>query len=162
MENAAEKFIFVVYHHPSLSVHPSYSWEEKKEFQNRIRPLLFNYQNKITAVLNGHVHMASLLKFNSLPIVVAGAGVDLVPPKPVDNNQQRIHVSTQWIYNEMSPHWVKLFIDDSAKNQAKLEFIKAQTDERVFSIEFSPLSHRSPIGLNAAASGKITRRGEER
>jgi hypothetical protein len=116
-----ERFIFVVYHHPSLTLSKGNNWREKEEFHNYIRPILFKYRGKITAVINGHDHSAALYHFNDLPVIVSGATHGVREPGTPNNIQEKIQVRTNWVY-DMTPHWVKMTVEDDFVH---LEFVRA-------------------------------------
>ena len=126
MQAVSEPVVLVMYHHPSLSVTDDHEWKDRKKFQVRIRPLLFQYRAKITAVLNGHDHMASLITFNDLPIVVAGASMQAREPSPRRDVQEGIEVRSRWLF-EQAPYWVALRTD-AATGSASVRFIRAKDD----------------------------------
>ena len=73
-ELQAAQMIFVVFHHPSLTVaHNGHIWTEKKAFQQAVRPIFAKYRAKITALIVGHDHLASLHHFDDLPVVLSAA-----------------------------------------------------------------------------------------
>ena len=73
LENATENLIFLVYHHPSYKISSVHTWTEKKEFQLAIRPIIWKHRHKLTALIVGHDHLASVLHFNDLPVILSGA-----------------------------------------------------------------------------------------
>jgi hypothetical protein len=130
LESATESNVFVVFHHPSLTLTSFHKWKERREFQESVRPLLFEYRSKITAVLNGHDHIASLIEFNDLPVVVSGAVQDIRPSTAIDNVQAGISVKTRWLF-DLTPHWVRL---DAESGSATVRFVRASDDRVMCSV----------------------------
>ncbi len=131
-------YVFLVYHHPSYTVSSFHTWEEKRAFQLTIRPLLLKYRSKITALLVGHDHLATLLHFDDLPVVLSGAVQDVRLDKGVDyvdttNPQHPIHVKTAWYYDHKA-YWAQLSIpqpgQDPEGSVASVHFTRAADDFR--------------------------------
>lgn len=126
-----DKFIFIVYHHPSFDVvTQGHRWTDRKEFQTLIRPVLTKHRAKITAILNGHDHVAALLHVGDLPIVISGATQNPTKRGAINNSQFGSPVKTDF-FGEPVPHWVRLSVDED-KNLAELTFIRAAGDAQVF------------------------------
>lgn len=126
LKDSTEDLIFLMYHHPSYTVSTDHTWDEKKEFQNSIRPLLKKYRNKLTAILVGHDHLASLIQFGDLPVVLSGAVQNIRIDKPINYNENGINIKTLW-YFDHTPHWVKMTLASS--NSVQVDFIKAQNNK---------------------------------
>ncbi|MGE3760382.1 MAG: metallophosphoesterase [Pseudobdellovibrionaceae bacterium] len=122
---ATEPMIFLIYHHPTYTISRAHTWDERSKFQNAIRPVLWKYRPKITALIVGHDHLASLLHFNDLPVILSGAVQDVRKDKPVDNVQNEIRVKTAW-YFDSTPHWAKLSWNQTGL--AQVQFIRASND----------------------------------
>jgi hypothetical protein len=129
LEQATEPLVFLVYHHPSYDVAPrGHKWWERAHFQRAIRPLIWKYRHKLTALIVGHDHLASLLHFNDLPVILSGAVKSVREDGPTDHTQSGVRVKTAWLF-DMTPHWARLQLD-STQNIATVHFVKA-SDDRV-------------------------------
>ncbi len=126
LEKATESFVFVMYHHPSLSVTPDHGWEERRRFQLQVRPLLFKHRAKITAVLNGHDHVAAAYSFNDLPVIVGGASMQARKPVARRDTQEGISVRTLWLFEE-APYWVA-FEPNVESGLVTFRFVRATDD----------------------------------
>lgn len=73
LEATSEPFIFPVFHHPSYSVSSFHKPAERAAFHAAVRPVIAKHRAKITALLLGHDHLATLLHFDDLPAIVSGA-----------------------------------------------------------------------------------------
>ncbi len=124
-------FVFIVFHHPNLTVTKSgHAWTEKKQFQETLRPLLKKHRSKITALINGHDHIASLHYFDDLPVIVSGSTQSPDNSKPINNIQSGIKVSTKAFYSG-EPLWVSLAINDQTST-ATVNFYRANDDTLLF------------------------------
>jgi hypothetical protein len=126
LSSAHEPLLFVVYHHPTYTVTKTHTWDEKAVFQKRWRFLIGKYRTKISALLVGHDHIASLVSLNDLPMVVSGAIWETRKAKPVDYFDDGVHVKTQWLFDG-TPHWVRLDTNVQS-SQFKLSFVRASDD----------------------------------
>jgi len=147
--DAKEPLVFVMYHHPSLTVTDDHSWLERKNFHENIRPLLFRHREKITAVINGHDHIASLHEFDDLPVIVSGAVQDTRSPSLVNNTQEGINVRTRWLFEEAT-HWVKL-IPSATSPTARLEYIRAKDDRIVCTVDLQT-GKRATLGTDCSGN----------
>ncbi len=127
LQKATEPFVFPVYHHPSYTISIYHYWREKKAFHEAIRPLLFKYRHKITAVINGHDHMASLVEFDNLPVVVSGATSDLRPTLPVNKKSSGTRVRTRWL-DSTAVYWAHLELD-ADKGVALVHFRRGRDNQ---------------------------------
>lgn len=143
LRNATEPFVFLVYHHPSYTVSKNHTWQEKGQFQNAIRGLIGQYRNKISGLIVGHDHMASLISVNDLPLIVSGAVRDTGKQKPVDYVDHGVRVKTQWLFDH-TPHWTRLDID-SDKNIFQIIFVRAQDSRAVCSVLFTAKAHEGKM-----------------
>ena len=125
LKNSTAKQIFVVYHHPSLTI-GEHKWTEKKDFQIKIRALLKTYRSKITAVMVGHDHVAALINFDSLPVIVSGSAQSPDSGSPVNNVQEGIAVRSE-IYLTEQPYWVQQVT--SGDNVSEFNFIRAKDNK---------------------------------
>ncbi len=76
--------LFVVMHHPPMTLSPRHTWQERQAFHLAVRPVLLSYQDDIRAVLVGHDHLATFVMLENLPVVVSGAGFESFPAPPVN------------------------------------------------------------------------------
>ncbi len=114
--SANEELLFIVYHHPSLTISPEHSWQEKAEFQRGIRAVFKDFRSKVTAIINGHDHYATLAHFDDLPVVVSGAVKSVRSPTIVNNIQEGVRVRTAWMFDK-KPYWVRLDLGESVAPQ---------------------------------------------
>lgn len=119
------KQVYVVYHHPSLTI-GEHKWTEKKAFQIKIRSLFKTYRSKITAVIVGHDHVAALINFDNLPVIVSGSAQSPDKGSPVNNVQEGIQVKSQ-IYLSAQPYWVQQIT--SGGDSAEFNFIRAKDNK---------------------------------
>lgn len=117
--------VFLVYHHPTYTISKVHKWTEKKTFQQSLAPLLKKYRSKITALIVGHDHLASLIHFGDLPVILSGAVQDVRNDSPVDYVTDGIRIKTEWYFDE-TPHWARLKISSTS---ATVDFIKASNHQ---------------------------------
>lgn len=127
LAKAEEPFLFLVYHHPTYTLSRKHDWEERREFQLELRKRIFDYRQKITALIVGHDHLALAAHFNDLPVIMSGAGKNQRKDRPVNNKQDGVQVQTGWFFDG-SPYWAELIIDQE-KGQAKVDFIRSEDDQ---------------------------------
>jgi len=118
------KQIYLVYHHPSLTV-GEHKWTEKKQFQIGMRSLIKKYRSKISGVIVGHDHIASLLHFDNLPVIVSGSTQNPDQASPIDNIQENVRVKTALLFSG-KPYWIKQIV---YPEKSDFIFIRA-TDHR--------------------------------
>jgi hypothetical protein len=125
LKNSTAQQIYLVYHHPSLTI-GEHKWTEKKDFQIKMRALLKAYRNKITAVIVGHDHLANLIYFDSLPVIVSGStqSPDRLPA--INNVQEGIQVKTE-IHLSGIPYWVQQVTNGG--NTSEFIFIRAKDNK---------------------------------
>ena len=127
---------FLVYHHPTYTISRFHKWNEKKEFQLKMRDIFKKYKNKITAVLIGHDHLTSLGHFGDIPYILTGATQDTRSDKPTNNTQDGVPVSTEWFFKG-NPTWAKLVIDDKT-SRISLQFVDAKKKQAVCDADIQP------------------------
>ncbi|MCM2353966.1 MAG: metallophosphoesterase [Pseudobdellovibrio sp.] len=125
LKSTTAKQVYVVYHHPSLTI-GEHKWTEKKEFQIKIRSLFKTYRSKITAAIVGHDHVAALINFDNLPVIVSGSAQSPDKGSPVNNVQEGIQVKSQ-IYLSAQPYWVQQIT--SGGDSAEFNFIRAKDNK---------------------------------
>jgi hypothetical protein len=131
-----EKFLFVMFHHPSYTLNWLHWSSEKLEFQNLIRPLLIKYRQKLTALIVGHDHIATYSEFGGLPVILSGATHDVRWGWAMDYNHRGLPIRTKW-YFDFQPYWVRLTIDDTA-DYAKVEYLRAKDNKVRFAADLVP------------------------
>ncbi len=127
LENTNMNNVFLVYHHPTYTISNVHDWTEKRAFQIEMVKIFKKHRSKITAVLVGHDHLASLIHFGDLPVVLSGAVQEVRKDSPVDYVSDGIHIKTAW-YFDHSPHWVKLTVTST---ETIVDFIKAKSNQIV-------------------------------
>lgn len=133
---AQEKFVFVMFHHPNLTMHRTHKWKEKEEFQTGVRALFQQYRSKLTAVMVGHDHIASMMEFGDLPVILTGATQDIRFGFPPEGTQAGIHITNHW-YFDFHSYWVRLTVDDQASS-AQVEFVRAKDSKVMYTTELTP------------------------
>lgn len=135
LAGATEPFVFVVYHHPTYTLTKDHTWPERREFQEAIRPVLAKHRHRITAVVLGHDHIASMGHFGDLPYVLSGAGQNLRRGAAVDNVQVGVRVKSEWLKAE-EEIWIEL--EASAQSPVvQLKAIRAEDDEVLCTAEMA-------------------------
>lgn len=104
LQDTTRRFVFPVFHLPSYTLSDRHHWEEKRDFQLAIRPILWRYRDKITALILGHDHIASLVDVDGLPFIISGAATEQIPTTARDYTaDDGHHVRTRWLYHN-EPH----------------------------------------------------------
>lgn len=132
LASAKEPCVFIVFHHPPVTLYAKHRWTDRKEFHRRIRPVLMANQDKITALLVGHDHSAHAVLLNSTRMYVSGAAHEIYPSVEVNEMQENVQVRTAWAYKGSSPHWLRLTVNESTQ-EAFFSFIDANTGSESFS-----------------------------
>ena len=122
IQQATEKLIFVVYHHPTFSISKNHKWTEKKAFQLRMREFLKSQGSRITALIMGHDHLTSFLNFGNVPAIVSGSGREVRGSAPVSFIDDGFHVQTRYLASE-TPFWTQLEIN-AAADEARITSIR--------------------------------------
>jgi hypothetical protein len=125
LKNTKAQQVYLVYHHPSLTI-GEHKWTEKKDFQIKMRALSKTYRSKITAVIVGHDHVAALINFDSLPVIVSGSAQSPDKGSPVNNVQEGIQVKSM-IYLTAQPYWVQQVT--SGGDVSEFNFIRAKDNK---------------------------------
>lgn len=112
LQEAQELFVFIVFHHPPFSLR--HSWEERKSFHLATRPVLNKFTKKITSILVGHDHIASLVEFNSIPVIVSGAVWESFKIPGINYEQGDIRAKTLWT-SKGQFFWTRLDINAERK-----------------------------------------------
>lgn len=136
LSRAKEKTIFLTFHHPTYTVTPFHPWTEKRRFQEGLRRVLWQYRNRVTALVVGHDHVASLLKLNEIPMIVSGAAMEQRDAAPVNYAEAGTLVQTQWLYPGR-PHWTRLDVD-SLSGETWVNFVDVDLNFVDCSVRVSP------------------------
>lgn len=107
-----EAMNFIVYHHPTYTMTKDHTWTERREFQIAIRPLLKKYRSKLTAVILGHDHIATIGHYDDLPYLLSGAGQNMRKGYVRDDFQDGTHVRTEWVVGGF-PVWMRLELESA-------------------------------------------------
>lgn len=138
LADAKEQFLIVVFHHPPYTI-GKHTWEERREFHEKIRPLLFRERNKIDLLIVGHDHVASLITLNEIPMIVSGASQDWHSGKPVNYiYDKKVSVKTRWL-SKRGPHWPRLDLD-TEEDHIWVNFVNAEKKEVVCSMRLKDSS----------------------
>lgn len=136
LSSAREKFVFVTFHHPPSTISDRHTWQEKKKFFQKIRPVLMRNASKITALIVGHDHIASILSWANIPLIVSGAAAESLRPKYINSNEDGIPVKTLWKFNDTA-HWARIDLLDNS--EAWLMFIDSKSDKISCSVQLAPV-----------------------
>ena len=136
LQQATEKQIYLAYHHPSVTLSDNHNWPERVEFQKLVRPLIVKYQNKITAIFNGHDHIASLVEVNGIPLIVSGATHEYGRPKVINTNDGLFQIRTLWNYSG-GYYWVRLNLA-TAGTKTCAQFIRFDRPEVSLNVQLYP------------------------
>jgi len=119
--------VFLVYHRPSYTVSSVHDWKEQEAFQRSVRPLIWAYRSKITALLVGHDHLASMIHVDGLPMLLSGAVKEVRMDKKIDrmDKDSGHQVKVEWYFTPTA-HWAKLHLETGKAPVA--EFIRAHDD----------------------------------
>src|SRR5690606_13497347 len=110
----------------------THPWQERYEFQVRVRPILFRYRDRISAILNGHDHVAGAFSFDSMPVLLSGAVKEVLPFVPVNRVEEKIRVKTEWIFRP-TPTWLRLSVTDFSEDSVA-EYVDAATSRVMCSV----------------------------
>lgn len=126
LSSATESLIFLVYHHPTFTITDSHDWEERSEFQNKMRAVLKKFGNKISALLLGHDHVTTFVEFGTVPAIVAGSGREVRKASPVSYEENGFHIQTQYLAPR-TQHWVALEVMDDS-SEAKVHVVNVNSN----------------------------------
>jgi predicted phosphodiesterase len=131
---AKEKFVFLVYHHPPVTIR--HNWREKEAFHVLTRPIILEFEKKITAILVGHDHLASLVEMNGIPVVVSGAVFESFLTPARNYTDQGLTVSTKWV-SRGGFYWTRMDVDH-AREEVWINFVRSDVEEVSCSARISP------------------------
>jgi hypothetical protein len=121
--NTRATLVFVVFHHPPVTVSPAHDWEERRKFHVATTPVMLKYRDRITALLLGHEHLAAWYDIGGIQTIVSGATHEFRAAPAIDEEQRGLHVRSRYT-GQAAPHWVKLNTQVS-RATATFEFIRA-------------------------------------
>ncbi len=127
LSSSRESLIFVVFHHPLVTLTENHEWTEKEVFHRATTPILLKHRNKITALLLGHDHIAAWFDVGGLPTFVSGATHEALDPGPAPTIQRGLRVKERFI-GPAVPQWIKLNTD-APKKTAVFEIVRADTGD---------------------------------
>jgi 3',5'-cyclic AMP phosphodiesterase CpdA len=112
MAEPSPLFTIVVFHHPPATISRFHSWQEKENFQKKLRPILIANSAKINAILVGHDHQASLFTFGQIPVIVSGAVWESRAAQAANHVMDgKLEIKTHWV-NSGGFYWVRLDLND--------------------------------------------------
>jgi len=159
LTTATESVILPMFHHAPLTITSFHGWEERRAFHEAVRPILFKHRSKLTALIVGHDHIASLLSFDGLPVIVSGAAMEQRRPEPRGETQQGILVKTEWLFDR-APYWVRLDID-TVRADVTARFIRSRDDRESCTARMRS-GASAELSPNCAATFNGTRFGTSR
>jgi len=113
---------FVVFHHPPVTLSDKHPWSEREAFHLAVLPVILSHRDRITALLVGHDHIASLHTVDGIPLVVSGAVMEMRDGERSDyDRDDGISVRTLWMYRK-DPHWIRMDVEEG---EVSFEFIRA-------------------------------------
>lgn len=136
IQSSRSQFLFLVYHHPPITISDRHRWEEKKKFHNAVFPVVMRYRDQITALMVGHDHLASIIDVAGLSVIVSGANWQTLPGKMVNQPVGRGWAKTLWLYNQ-DPHWARLDIHGKS-DTVWVNFVNARLEKVSCSIRIHP------------------------
>lgn len=129
LAQAQEQFVFVVFHHSPYTITLFHHWREKEKFQRAVRPLLQQYSGKITALIVGHDHIATLLELgdHGLPMVVSGSVFDERKTIPLNYRDDGVRVKTRWLFPG-GFYWTRMDVN-TEESTVWLNFVRSEPDQ---------------------------------
>lgn len=97
IDQAVEPLIFVIFHHPPITLSRRHNWEEKKDFQIPIRQIIYKHRQKISGIFVGHDHLASFIQMEGIPLIVSGASFESFQGLVLKGFEGLFHVKTHWL-----------------------------------------------------------------
>lgn len=128
LQSAQDELIFVVFHHPPVSLTKSHFWEERQAFHRAVTPVLYRHRENVTALLLGHDHIAAWYDLGGIPTFVSGAAHEFKTAPALDETQRGLRIRSRFT-GVTAPQWIKLSTNVT-KKMATFEFIRADTHTR--------------------------------
>ena len=124
LENSEKLFNIVVYHHPFATISDYHEWEERWDFHQATVPIILKHRNKISAMIFGHDHVASVLEIGTIPVFISAAGVDNRRARYYDyyDEERDIQVKTHWNYRD-GRYWLRMNLDSESR-EMNFDYIK--------------------------------------
>ena len=115
-------------HHPLVTISARHSWNEREELLRGAKKIINAHEDKVSGVISGHDHLATLVTFNNIPLIVSGAVFESRPFRAVNyRNSEGILVNTEWI-NKEGFYWVRLDVNKNSTGYW-LNFVRADIEE---------------------------------
>lgn len=95
---AREKMIIVMFHHSPYTISKKHRWEERREFHLRIRPLLEQFKQRISAILVGHDHFQAIYQMGGIPVIISSATAYPKVDHPARYRDGNVEIQTAWLY----------------------------------------------------------------
>lgn len=140
---AKEPQIFILVHHPYVTISDHHHWEERKGFQSPFRGVLKKYSQRLTAVFSGHDHLATAIDINGLPLLIDGTAFETFQGKNLNyRDRDGFMVRSLWTYHG-GFYWMKLTLADT---ESWVEYIRTDSSETSCSIRIFPRPYK--VGTN--------------
>ena len=138
LEKSEETFNVVVFHHPPATVSYRHGWKEREAFHLKMKPIFDQFNEKISLIINGHDHIASLFTFGEIPVVVSGAVFETRPAPAFSYTRELdgVKVKTVW-GNSEGFYWVRLDFDPKRK-RIWVNFVRSDEEQVSCSILLLP------------------------
>jgi len=147
-----DELVFVMFHHPPVTVSNRHKWEESKGFHLVILPTVLLYRSKIQALIVGHDHIASLHTLDDFPVIVAGATSNPIPTRPKNYVNKRGHfVQTRYLSTQ-GVYWVRLDINAKTR-ESWFNFVNITKNK----VHCSALIHDQSLFLKQNCTDSLTR-----
>ena len=156
LDASLSQFVFIVYHHPPVTISRRHDWREKEEFHNVIRPIIERYRDKVTAIIVGHDHVAGVYELNGIPMIVSGGAVEALPTGTARLRQGSVKVETRWVY-QGKPTWTRMDVVPD-QNEVWINFLEIGRER----VTCSALITTRPVRLRSNCSQRERRRADHR
>lgn len=135
---------FVVYHHPSITLTPAHTWEERQDFQSGMRALIKKHANKITALINGHDHAAGMFAMDEVPLILSGASWESLKASLSLKQDPMFKAKGMWATTQGGYWWAKLDYNALSK-EVYVHFNRFDKQQQVCTFRLVP----KPISRSA-------------
>jgi hypothetical protein len=138
LKAAAEPYVFVIFHHPPLTISARHQWKERERFHQAVRPILKSHAERVSAIFVGHDHISGAYFFEGVPLFVVGATWETFAPISVDLQEEGVHLRSHWLYDGATPSYLMLNID-SRTGTWKATFMDLKRERPLFVLSRSKL-----------------------
>jgi len=83
----------------------------------------------------GHDHIASMMEFGDLPVILSGATQDIRFGFPPEGVQEGIQITNHW-YFDFHSYWVRLTVDDEL-DTTQVEFVRAKDSQVMYTTQLT-------------------------